>query len=282
MISLKNKVIFITGASRGIGKAIAMRCARDGAKIAVIGKTSEPHPKLPGTVFTAVEDIKSVGGDAIPCIVDIRFEDQLQQAIDATIKKFGKIDVLVNNASAISLTPTLGTSMKRFDLMFDINVRGTFLCSKLCIPHLKRSDNPHILVLSPPLVMEPTWFASSLAYTMSKFGMSMCVLGLAEEFKRFGIGVNALWPKTTIATSAVKNLLGGETAMKHSRKPEIVADAAYMIITKSSREFTGNFFIDEDVLKEGGITEFQKYSFVPEAELTPDLFFRNAKNDSYE
>ncbi len=278
-MGLKDKVVFITGASRGIGKAIAMRCARDGAKIAVIGKTSEPHPKLPGIVYTAVDDIKDAGGDAIPCIADIRFEDQVQAAVDATIEKFGKIDILVNNASAISLTPTLGTSIKRFDLMFDINVRGTFLCSKLCIPFLKQSDNPHILVLSPPLVMEPTWFASSLAYTMSKFGMSMCVLGLAEEFKRFGIGVNALWPKTTIATSAVKNLLGGETAMKHSRKPDIVADAAYVIFNKSSRECSGNFFIDEDVLKEAGITDFQKYSFVPNAELTPDLFFKNAKSD---
>jgi len=219
MPSLKGKTAFITGASRGIGKAIAMRLAKDGANIAVVAKTKDPHPTLPGTVYSAVEDIESIGGKAIPCIADIRFEDQIQTAVDATIKEFGGIDILINDASAISLTPTLKIPMKRFDLMFSVNVRGTFLCSKLCIPYLKNSENPHILNLSPPLNMDPKWFAHHVAYTMSKYGMSMCVLGMAEEFKKDGIAVNALWPRTAIATAAVKNLLGGESAFKHWRKP---------------------------------------------------------------
>ncbi|GAG03501.1 unnamed protein product, partial [marine sediment metagenome] len=246
--------------------------AEDGANIAVVAKTKDPHPKLPGTVYSAVEDIESVGGKAIPCIADIRFEDQVQSAVDATIKEFGGIDILINDASAISLTPTLKTPMKRFDLMVSVNVRGTFLCSKLCIPYLKKSDNPHILNLSPPLNMDPKWFAHHVAYTMSKYGMSMCVLGMAEEFKKDGIAVNALWPRTAIATAAVKNLLGGETAFKHSRKPEIVADAAYIILTRPSRDYTGNFFIDDEVLIENGVTDLGKYSVVPNARLTPDFF----------
>ena len=272
MSNLKGKTAFITGASRGIGKAIAMRLAKDGANIAVVAKTKERHPKLPGTVYSAVEDIESVGGKAIPCIADIRFEDQVQLAVEATVKEFGGIDILINDASAINLTPTLETSMKRFDLMFSVNVRGTFLCSKLCIPHLKKSENPHILNLSPPLNLDSKWFAHHVAYTMSKYGMSMCVLGMAEEFKKDGIAVNALWPRTAIATAAVKNLLGGGQAIKHSRKPEIVADAAYIILTRSSTEYTGNFFIDDEILIENGVTDLGKYSVEPNARLMPDYF----------
>ncbi|MFX1360731.1 MAG: SDR family oxidoreductase [Promethearchaeota archaeon] len=272
MDSLKDKVLFITGASRGIGKAIALRAANDGAKIAVVAKTAEPHPKLPGTVYTAVEEIDKAGGKGLPCIADIRFENQVQTAVNATIEEFGGIDILINDASAITLSPTLETSMKRFDLMFSVNVRGTFLCSKLCIPYLKKSDNPHILNLSPPLNMDPKWFANHVAYTMSKYGMSMCVLGMAEEFKKDGIAVNALWPRTAIATAAVKNLLGGKAAVNHSRKPEIVADAAYLILTKPSREYTGNFFIDDEVLIEHGVTDLGKYSVVPGSKLIPDFF----------
>ncbi|MGB5910399.1 MAG: NAD(P)-dependent oxidoreductase [Promethearchaeia archaeon] len=272
MTNLKDKILFITGASRGIGKAIALRAAKDGAKIAVVAKTAEPHPKLPGTVYTAVEEINKAGGKGLPCIADIRFEDQVHAAVNATVEEFGGIDILVNDASAITLSPTLETSMKRFDLMFSVNVRGTFLCSKLCIPYLKKSDNPHILNLSPPLNMDPKWFANHVAYTMSKYGMSMCVLGMAEEFKKEGIAVNGLWPRTAIATAAVKNLLGGKTAVKHSRKPEIIADAAYFILTEPSRECTGNFFIDDEVLIEHGITDLGKYSVVPGSKLIPDFF----------
>ena len=272
MNNLKGKTAFITGASRGIGKAIAMRLAEDGANIAVVAKTKDPHPNLPGTVYSAVEDIESVGGKAIPCIADIRFEDQVQAAVEATVKEFGGIDILINDASAISLTPTLETSMKRFDLMFSVNVRGTFLCSKLSVPHLKRSENPHILNLSPPLNLDSKWFAHNVAYTMSKYGMSMCVLGMAEEFKKDGIAINALWPRTAIATAAVENLLGGKSAIKHSRKPEIVADAAYIILTKPSKETTGNFFIDDEVLIEHGVTDLSKYSVEPNARLIPDFF----------
>ncbi|MFX0041065.1 MAG: SDR family oxidoreductase [Promethearchaeota archaeon] len=272
MNSLKSKTIFITGSSRGIGKAIALRAAQDGANIAVVAKTKEPHPKLPGTVYTTVEDIKSAGGDALPCITDIRFEKQIQAAIDATVKQFGGIDILVNNASAINLSPTLELEMKRFDLMFSVNVRGTFLCSKLCIPHLKKAENPHILNLSPPLNLDPKWFKNNVAYTIAKYGMSMCVLGMAEEFKKDRIAINALWPRTPIATAAVKNLLGGVSTIKHSRTPEIVADAAYLIITKPSKICTGNFFIDEEVLIEHGITDLKKYSIDPKAELYQDFF----------
>ncbi|NHJ22940.1 MAG: NAD(P)-dependent oxidoreductase [Candidatus Lokiarchaeota archaeon] len=272
MISLKNKTLFITGASRGIGKAIAIRAAKEGANIAVVAKTKEPHPNLPGTVYTAVDEIQEVGGRGIACIADIRFEEQVQAAVDATVNEFGSIDILINDASAISLTPTLETSMKKFDLMFSVNVRGTFLCSKLCIPHLKKAENPHILNLSPPLNLDSKWFAHHVAYTMSKYGMSMCVLGMAEEFKKDNIAVNALWPRTAIATAAVKNLLGGQTAVKHSRIPEIVADAAYYIITQPSKECTGNFFIDDEVLIENGINDLGKYSVVPGAKLISDFF----------
>jgi citronellol/citronellal dehydrogenase len=271
-MNLKGKTLFITGASRGIGKAIALRAARDGANIAVVAKTKEPHPKLPGTVYSSVEEVKSQGGDAIACIADIRFEDQVQAAINATIKKFGVIDILINNASAINLSPTLEVPMKRFDLMFSVNARGTFLCSKLCIPYLKKAENPHILNLSPPLNMDPKWFKNNLAYTIAKYGMSMCVLGMAEEFRKDGIAINALWPRTSIATAAVRNLLGGKTAVNHSRKPEIVADAAYFILTKPSRECTGNFFIDEDVLIENGVIDLERYAVNPAKDLYLDFF----------
>ncbi|MBD3253626.1 MAG: SDR family NAD(P)-dependent oxidoreductase [Candidatus Lokiarchaeota archaeon] len=271
-MNLKDKTIFITGASRGIGKAIGIRAARDGANIAIVAKTSEPHPKLPGTVYTAAEEMEQAGGKALPCVADIRFEELVQKAVNDAVERFGGIDILVNDASAISLTPTLETKMKRFDLMFSVNVRGTFLCSKLCIPHLLKGENPHILNLSPPLNLDPKWFSNHLAYTMSKYGMSMCVLGLAEEFREDGIAVNALWPRTAIATSAVRNLLGGKAAMKHSRKPQIVAEAAYHILTQPSRECTGNFFIDDEVLMEHGITDLSKYSVEPGAKLIPDFF----------
>jgi citronellol/citronellal dehydrogenase len=272
MTNLKGKTLFITGASRGIGKAIALRAAQDGANIAVVAKTAEPHPNLPGTVYSSAEEIEKAGGKAIPCIADVRFEDQIQAAVNATVKKFGGIDILINDASAITLTPTLETDMKRFDLMFSVNVRGTFLCSKLCIPHLKKAENPHILNLSPPLNLDPKWFANHLAYTMSKYGMSMCVLGMAEELKKDGIAVNALWPRTAIATAAVQNLLGGDMAVKHSRKPEIVADAAYLILTQPSRECTGNFFIDDEVLIKNGIADLSKYSIVSGSKLIQDFF----------
>jgi citronellol/citronellal dehydrogenase len=272
METLEGKTLFITGASRGIGKAIALRAARDGANIAVVAKTKEPNPKLPGTVYSAVDEIISAGGNAIPCVTDIRFEEQVQNAIDATIYKFGGIDILINNASAINLSPTEEITMKRFDLMFSVNTRGTFLCSRLCMPYLKKSENPHILNLSPPLNMDPKWFKNNLAYTIAKYGMSMCVLGMSEELKKDEIAVNALWPRTTIATAAVRNLLGGKTAIKHSRKPQMVADAAYFILTKPSSQYTGNFFIDDEVLHENGITNLEKYAVDPSKDLYFDFF----------
>ena len=272
MASLKGKTLFITGASRGIGKAIALRAARDGANIAIAAKTTEPHPKLPGTIYTAAEEIEKAGGKALACVVDIRDEAQIAAAVAKAVEKFGGIDILVNNASAISVTGTVDTPMKRYDLMHSVNVRGTFACSQACIPHLKRSSNPHILNNSPPLNMEARWFAPHVAYTMSKYGMSMCVLGMAEELRSEGIAVNALWPRTVIATAAVKNLLGGDETLRGSRKPEIVADAAHAIVTKPSREFTGNFCVDEEVLRKEGVSDFSKYQFVPGAELFPDFF----------
>ncbi|TXT61504.1 MAG: Short chain dehydrogenase [Promethearchaeota archaeon] len=223
-------------------------------------------------MYSSVEDIEKVGGKGLPCIADIRFKDQVEKAVEDTIDEFGGIDILVNDASAINLSSTLNTSMKRFDLMFSVNVRGTFLCSKVCIPYLKKAENPHILNMSPPLNLDPKWFANHVAYTMSKYGMSMCVLGMSEEFKKDGIAVNALWPRTAIATAAVKNLLGGETSIKHSRKPEIVADAAFFILTSPSKECTGNFFIDDEVLIENGISNLEKYSVVPGAKLIQDFF----------
>ncbi len=272
MSNLQGKTIFITGASRGIGKAIGLRAARDGANIVVAAKTAEPHPKLEGTVFTAAQEMQAAGGQGLACVTDIRIEEQVQAAVDRTVETFGGIDILINNASAIDLSGTLDLSMKRFDLMHSINTRGTFMVSKLCLPYLLKASNPHILNISPPLDMSPIWFSRHVAYTMAKFGMSMCVLGMAEEFRQQGVAVNALWPRTTIATAAIKNLLGGERAMQSSRKPEIMADAAYSILTRSSRECTGNFFIDDDVLLSTGITSLDEYSVVPGAPLQPDFF----------
>lgn len=272
MPSLAGKTLFITGASRGIGKAIALRAAQDGANIVIAAKSDKPHPTLQGTIYSAADEINACGGNALPIAVDIRFEDQVQTAVDKAVDVFGGIDILVNNASAISLTETLDTDLKRYDLMHQINARGTFLCSKLCIPYLKKAKNPHVLTLSPPLNIEAKWFAPHVAYTMSKFGMSMCVLGMAEEFRKDGIAFNALWPKTLINTAAVSYLLGKSKAAQITRKPEIVADAAYFIFAKNSRDCTGNFFVDEDVLKNEGITDLSKYLVLPDSMPQPDIF----------
>lgn len=272
---LKNKTVFITGGSRGIGLAIAVRLAKEGANIIIAAKTAEPHPKLPGTIHTAAAEIEAAGGKALPLQVDIRDEETVQAAVDEAISTFGGIDILINNASAISLTPTLQTDMKRYDLMNHINTRGTFLTSKLCLPHLLKAENPHVLNLSPPLNMETRWFAPHVAYTMAKFGMSMCVLGMAGEFKKQGVAFNALWPRTTIATAAVQNLLGGDGLIQRSRTPEIMADAAFHILSRNSRECTGNFFVDEEVLQAEGTSDFAKYrvdSNLSDEELMPDFF----------
>jgi len=271
-MSLENKTVLITGGSRGIGKAIALRLAKEGANIAIAAKTTEPHPKLEGTIYTAAEEIEKLGVKALPLQCDIRYEDQIEAAVNKTLAIFGGIDMLVNNASAISLTPTEQTDAKRFDLMTDIEIRGSFFMCKACIPHLKKSSNAHILNLSPPLNLNPKWFAQHLAYTISKYGMSMIVLGLAEELKQFKIAANALWPKTTIATAAVQNLLGGDFLMQMSRTPEIVADAACYILGRPSTECTGNFFIDEDVLKQNGNNDFEKYAVNPNQKLMTDIF----------
>src|SRR5450432_3735620 len=269
---LASKTLFITGASRGIGRAIALRAARDGANVAAIGKTETPHPRLPGTIHEVVAEIEAAGGRGLACPCDVRFEDQVLRAVARTVETFGGIDILVNNASAISLTRTMTTDMKRFDLMHQINTRGTFLCSKACVPALAKSDNPHILMLSPPLNLDPKWFAPHLAYTMAKYGMSLCVLGLAEELRPRGIAVNALWPRTIIATAAVQNLLGGDRAMARARSVDIVSDAAHVILTRPSAEFTGNFALDEDVLANAGVMDVSRYSSVPSDQLLPDLF----------
>jgi citronellol/citronellal dehydrogenase len=271
-MSLRGKTLFVTGASRGIGLAIALRAARDGANVAIVAKTAEPSAKLPGTVFTAAKEIEAAGGKALPLVTDIRDGDAVLKAVADTVAAFGGIDVLINNASAISLTNTLSTPLKRFDLMHGINTRGTFACSQACIPHLKQAANPHVLNLSPPLNMEARWFAPHVAYTMAKFGMSMCVLAMAEEFRRDGIAFNALWPRTTIATAAIQNLLGGDAAMRSSRKPAIMADAAHAILCKPSREVTGNFFIDDEVLAREGVTDLSQYAVDPTARLLPDYF----------
>jgi len=264
--------MFVSGGSRGIGLAIALRAARDGANVIVAAKTAEPHPRLPGTIYTAAEDIEAAGGKALPVVCDIRSEEQVAEAVSKGADHFGGIDICINNASAISLTPTLQTEMKRFDLMHQINTRGTFLVSKTCIPFLLESDNPHILNLSAPLNMEEKWFAPHVAYTMAKFGMSMCVLGMAGEFREQGIAVNALWPRTTIATAAVQNLLGGDELARRSRKPEIMGDAAHIILTKPSCEFTGNFCIDDEVLESAGVTDLSAYAVDSTVELVPDFF----------
>ncbi len=271
MNNLKDKIIFITGASRGIGREIALRAARDGAKIVIAAKTDEPHPKLEGTIHSVAKEVEAAGGIALPLLLDVRDESMIQAAVAKTVETWGGIDILVNNASAISITPTLETSMKRFDLIFSVNARGTFLCSQACIPHLKKARNPHILNLSPPLNMEPKWFKDHLAYTMSKYGMSMCTLGMAAEFKAAGIAVNSLWPRTTIATAAIEVNFPKEI-LQASRKPSIMADAAHAIFTSNSREVTGNFFIDEDLLKSHGVTDFSHYALDPKVPLFTDLF----------
>jgi len=276
MKTLKGKTLFITGASRGIGLAIALRAAHDGANVAVAAKTVEPHPKLAGTIHTAAAEIESVGGHAIALPVDIRDEAAVQDAVAKTTARFGGIDILVNNASAINLTGTLTTPMKRFDLMFGVDVRGTFLCSQACLPHLLKAAaagrNPHILTLSPPLNMSAHWFKDHVAYTMAKYGMSMCVLGMAEEFRSAGVAVNALWPRTVIATAALAMIPGMAARLDNCRKPEVLADAAHAILTRDAREATGNFYIDEEVLASEGVTDFTPYAMKPGAALIPDLF----------
>jgi citronellol/citronellal dehydrogenase len=271
MAALKGKTLFITGASRGIGLAIGKRAAADGANIVIAAKTAEPHKHLPGTIYSAAEEIEKAGGRALPLIVDIRFEDQVAAAVEKTVAAFGGIDICVNNASAISLTGTEATDMKRYDLMHQINARGTWLVSKLCIPHLRRAANPHVLMLSPPLDMSPKWFGGHVAYTMAKYGMSMVVLGMAEEFRSTPIAFNALWPRTAIATAAVEFALGGDAMIKGSRTADILADAAHLIFTKPST-FSGNFLIDDTFLYENGVRDFSKYRVDPTTKLFPDFF----------
>ena len=275
-MNLRGKTLFVSGGSRGIGLAIALRAARDGANIAIAAKTSEPNPKLPGTIHTAAAEIEQAGGHALPILCDIRDESSVHAAVTATVRQFGGIDILVNNASAISLTGTLATPMKRFDLMFGVNVRGTYLCSQVCLPHLKVAAgarrNPHILTLSPPLNLDPKWFRDHVAYTMAKYGMSLCVLGMAEEFRKDGIAVNALWPRTVIATAALAMIPGAGEQLDRTRRPSIMADAAYAILTRDARTTTGNFFLDDEVLRDAGVTDFDRYAVKPGMPLLPDLF----------
>jgi citronellol/citronellal dehydrogenase len=270
MTDLKGKTLFITGASRGIGKAIGLRAAQDGANVVVAAKTTTPHPKLAGTIFTAAEEIEKAGGKALPIQLDIRDEEQVAAAVDQAVQTFGGIDILVNNASAISMTKTLATPMKRFDLMFSINARGTFCCSQACIPHLEKAENPHILNLSPPLNMSPKWFGPHVAYTMAKYAMSMCVLGMAEELKEKRIAVNALWPRTVIATEALRMIDGINP--EDGRKPEIMSDCAHIILTRDSGSCTGNFYVDDTLLAEEGITDLEPYAVAPGHALMPDFF----------
>jgi citronellol/citronellal dehydrogenase len=272
MATLAGKTLFITGASRGIGLAIALRAARDGANIAIAAKTTDPHPKLPGTIYTAAEEIEKAGGKALPLVVDVRDEDNVRTSLEQTAQHFGSLDIVVNNASAISLTNSQATDMKRFDLMHQINSRGTFMVSKYAVPHLAKAANPHILMLSPPLDMKEKWFAGHTAYSMAKFGMSLVVLGLAGELRAKGIAVNALWPRTTIATSAVKNLLGGDAIMRASRTPEILADAAHMVFCKPAKSFTGKFLIDDTFMWEEGVRDFGHYRADPSVDLMQDFF----------
>jgi citronellol/citronellal dehydrogenase len=270
--SLKGKTLLISGGSRGIGLAIAIRAANDGANVALIAKTDQPHPKLEGTIHTAAEQIEAAGGAALPIVGDIRDEDRVVEAVAKTVDRFGGIDICINNASAISLTGTEATEMKRYDLMQDINTRGTFTVSKTCVPHLKNAVNPHVLTLSPPLSLEARWAKNSVAYTIAKYGMSLCTLGMAEEFRDAGVAFNSLWPRTMVATAAVQNLLGGDQAMARSRAPEIMSDSAHAILTRPSRDCTGNFFLAEDVLVEEGVTDFASYAAAPGAEPAVDLF----------
>ena len=271
-MSLKGKTVFITGASRGIGLAIALRAARDGANIAIAAKTEAPHPKLPGTIYTAADAITAAGGHPLPLLVDVREEEAVKTAIERTVERFGSLDIVVNNASAIQLTPATQTDMRRFDLMHQINARGTFMVSKYAIAHLEKADNPHILMLSPPLDIKEKWFAPHTAYSMAKYGMSLVVLGLAGELRDKGIAVNALWPRTTIATAAIRNLLGGEALMRRSRRPEILADAAYAIFNKPAKEFTGHFLIDDSFLFGEGVRDFEPYRVDPGEPLAADFF----------
>ncbi len=271
-MSLSGQTLFITGASRGIGLAIALRAARDGANIAIAAKTVEPHPKLPGTILTAAEEIRRAGGHALPIAVDVRDEHAVLAAVRQCAEHFGGIDICINNASAINLATIEQIDMRRYDLIQQINTRGTFLTSRACLPYLQKSANPHILTLSPPLDLRPKWFAGHLAYSLSKYGMSLCMLGLAEEYRTAGIACNALWPRTTIATAAVEFALGGVQMMRRSRKPEIVADAAHVILNRPARECTGQFFIDDSVLYEAGVRDFSRYSVEPGSPLLGDLF----------
>lgn len=270
-MSLKDKVIFITGASRGIGREIALRAAKDGANIVIASKTAEPHPKLQGTIYTVSSEVEKAGGKALPIQLDVRNDSDIDAAVQKTVDHFGGIDILINNASAIDLSSIQKISMKRFDLMMSVNMRATFACARACIPHLKKGTNPHILTLSPPLNMKPKWFAPHLAYTISKYGMSLCTLGISEEFKNDGIAANSLWPKSIIATAAVENNFPSEI-LKACRRPAIVADAAYLILTQDSRKVTGNFFIDEEVLRSHGVTDFSSYAMNPNIPLISDLF----------
>lgn len=270
MASLKGKTLFITGASRGIGKEIGLRAARDGANIVIAAKSAEPHPKLEGTIHTAAAEMEAAGGSALALQVDIRDENQILGAVDQTIDRFGGIDICINNASAISMTGTMETPMKRFDLMFGVNVRGTFATTQACIPHLRKAENPHVLTLASPINMNPAWFKNHVAYTMAKYGMSMCVLGMAEEFRNEGMAINALWPRTIIATAALKMIPGID--LGNGRKPEIMADAAHAILTKPAKGYTGNFFIDEDVMKAEGVTDLDQYAVDPSKSLLPDIF----------
>jgi citronellol/citronellal dehydrogenase len=270
--SLAGKTMFISGGSRGIGLAIALRAARDGANVALIAKTAEPHPKLEGTVYDAAEQIRAAGGGALPIVGDIRDEEQVFAAVERAASEFGGIDICINNASAINLAGPEDLEMKRYDLMQNINCRGAFAVSKACVPHLKRAENPHILTLSPPLNLDPKWLAPMVGYTIAKFGMTLVALGFAAQYKEQGIASNALWPRTLIATAAVQNLLGGEAAMERARKPEIYADAAHAVLTRASRECTGNAFLCEDVLAEEGITDLDRYSYVPGSPLQVDLY----------
>ena len=271
-MSLAGKTLFITGASRGIGLAIALRAARDGANIVIAAKTAEPHKKLPGTIYSAAEEVEKAGGQALPLVVDVREPDNVKAAVEAAVERFGGIDICVNNASAIQLTGTLQTDIRRYDLMNQVNARGTFIVSRACLPYLLKASNPHVLMLSPPLDMSPRWFGNHVAYTMAKYGMSMCVLGMAEEFRDQGVAFNALWPRTGIATAAIEFALAGADGMKHCRTPDIMADAAHAIFTKPSRACTGNFFIDDLVLYEAGVRDFDKYRVDPTKPLMPDFF----------